>query len=132
MQLKTDLYIDGEWVLGDGTLPVTNPSTGNVIAEVQTAGQSHCDAAVSAAHNAFASWSNTAPRVRGEILRKAFEIMVAEADSLAKIVSMENGKVFSDARVRSHTPQNFSAGLLKRPFAHLEIIDRRLQAIRKF
>jgi succinate-semialdehyde dehydrogenase / glutarate-semialdehyde dehydrogenase len=98
MQLKTDLYIDGEWVLGDGTLPVTDPSTGNVIAEVQTAGQSHCDAAVSAAHNAFASWSNTAPRVRGEILRKAFEIMVAEADSLAKIVSMENGKVFSDAK----------------------------------
>ena len=98
MQLKTDLYIDGAWVKGDGTLPVTDPSTGNVIAEVQTAGDAQCDAAVTAAHNAFKTWSKTSPRVRSEILRKAFEIMIAEADHLAKIVSMENGKVFSDAK----------------------------------
>jgi succinate-semialdehyde dehydrogenase/glutarate-semialdehyde dehydrogenase len=51
-----------------------------------------------AAHNAFKTWSKTAPRVRSEILRKAFEIMIAEADHLAKIVSMENGKVLSDAK----------------------------------
>ena len=98
MQLKTDLYIDGAWVKGDGTLPVTDPSTGNVIAEVATAGEAHCDAAVTAAHNAFKTWSKTAPRVRSEILRKAYELMIAEADHLAKIVSMENGKVFSDAK----------------------------------
>ena len=98
MQLKTDLYIDGAWVKGDGTLPVTDTSTGNVIAEVATAGEAHCDAAVTAAHNAFKTWSKTAPRVRSEILRKAFELMIAEADHLAKIVSMENGKVFSDAK----------------------------------
>ena len=98
MQLKTDLYIDGAWVKGDGTLPVTDPSTGNVIAEVQTAGDAQCDAAVTAAHNAFKTWSKTAPRVRSEILRKAFEIMIAESDHLAKIVSMENGKVLSDAK----------------------------------
>jgi succinate-semialdehyde dehydrogenase/glutarate-semialdehyde dehydrogenase len=98
MQLKTDLYIDGAWVKGDGTLPVTDPSTGNVIAEVQTAGEAQCDAAVTAAHNAFKTWSKIAPRVRSEILRKAFELMIAEADHLAKIVSMENGKVFSDAK----------------------------------
>ncbi len=98
MQLKTDLYIDGAWVKGDGTLPVTDPSTGNVIAEVQTAGDAQCDAAVTAAHKAFATWSKTAPRVRAEILRKAFELMIAEANHLAKIVSMENGKVFTDAK----------------------------------
>ena len=98
MQLKTDLYIDGAWVKGDGTMPVTDPSTGNVIAEVATAGEAHCDAAVTAAHNAFKTWSKTAPRVRSEILRKAFELMIAEADHLAKIVSMENGKVLSDAK----------------------------------
>lgn len=98
MQLKTDLYIDGAWVKGDGTLPVTDPSTGNVIAEVQTAGDAQCDAAVAAAHNAFTSWSKTAPRVRSEILRRAFELMIADADHLAKIVSMENGKVLSDAK----------------------------------
>jgi succinate-semialdehyde dehydrogenase/glutarate-semialdehyde dehydrogenase len=98
MQLKTDLYIDGSWVKGDGTLPVIDPSTGNVIAEVATAGEAQCDAAVTAAHNAFKTWSKTAPRVRSEILRKAFEIMIAEAGQIAKIISMENGKVFSDAK----------------------------------
>ena len=98
MQLKTDLYIDGAWVKGDGTLPVTDPSTGNVIAEVQTAGDAQCDAAVAAAHKAFTSWSKTAPRVRSEILRRAYELMITEAGHLAKIVSMENGKVLSDAK----------------------------------
>jgi succinate-semialdehyde dehydrogenase/glutarate-semialdehyde dehydrogenase len=98
MQLKTELYIDGAWVKGDGTIPVYNPSTGAVIAEIATAGEAQCDAAVNAAHNAFPSWAKTAPRVRSEILRKAFEIMTAEADEIAKLVSMENGKVLSDAK----------------------------------
>lgn len=98
MKLKTELYIDGAWVKGDGTIPVYNPSTGAVIAEISTAGEAQCDAAVTAAHNAFPSWAKTAPRVRSEILRKAFEIMTAEADEIAKLVSMENGKVLSDAK----------------------------------
>jgi succinate-semialdehyde dehydrogenase/glutarate-semialdehyde dehydrogenase len=98
MEMKTDLYINGEWVKGDGKLPVYNPSTGEVIAEFQTAGEAQCDAAVTAAHAAFPSWAKTAPRVRAEILRKAFEIMTAEADQIARLVSMENGKVLSDAR----------------------------------
>jgi succinate-semialdehyde dehydrogenase/glutarate-semialdehyde dehydrogenase len=98
MQIKTDLYIDGAWVKGDGALPVYNPSTGQVIAEFQTAGEAQCDAALTAAHSAFPSWAKTAPRVRSEILRKAFEIMTAEADEIAKLVSMENGKVLSDAK----------------------------------
>ena len=98
MQIKTDLYIDGSWVKGDGALPVYNPSTGEVIAEFQTAGEAQCDAALTAAHNAFPSWAKTAPRVRSEILRKAFEIMTVEADEIAKLVSMENGKVLSDAK----------------------------------
>jgi succinate-semialdehyde dehydrogenase/glutarate-semialdehyde dehydrogenase len=53
---------------------------------------------VDAADRAFKSWAKTAPRVRGEILRKAFEIMVAESDRLAEIVSRENGKVLTDAK----------------------------------
>jgi succinate-semialdehyde dehydrogenase/glutarate-semialdehyde dehydrogenase len=53
---------------------------------------------VDAAHRAFKGWAKTAPRVRGEILRKAFEIMVAESDRLAEIISRENGKVLSDAK----------------------------------
>jgi succinate-semialdehyde dehydrogenase / glutarate-semialdehyde dehydrogenase len=98
MQLKTDLYIDGKWVKGDGSIPVTDPSTGEVIANVATAGDAECDAAVAAADRAFKTWSKTAPRVRAEILRKAFELMIAESDHLAKLTSMENGKVFSDAK----------------------------------
>ena len=98
MQLKTDLYIDGEWVKGSGTVAVWDPSNESVIAEIQVAGEKECDAAVEAAYRAFPEWAKTAPRYRAEILRKAFEIMIAEADQLAELVSRENGKVLSDAK----------------------------------
>ncbi len=98
MQLSTQLYIDGKWVNGASTMPVTNPSNESVIANVQISSEEQCIQAVDAAHRAFKGWAKTAPRVRGEILRKAFEIMVAEADRLAEIISRENGKVLSDAK----------------------------------
>jgi succinate-semialdehyde dehydrogenase/glutarate-semialdehyde dehydrogenase len=98
MQLSTQLYIDGKWVNGASTMPVTNPSDESVIANVQISSEEQCIEAVDAAHGAFKSWAKTAPRVRGEILRKAFEIMVAESDRLAEIISRENGKVLSDAK----------------------------------
>jgi succinate-semialdehyde dehydrogenase/glutarate-semialdehyde dehydrogenase len=98
MQLSTQLYIDGKWVNGTSTVPVTDPSDESVIANVQISSEEQCIQAIDAAHRAFKSWAKTAPRVRGEILRKAFEIMVAEADRLAEIISRENGKVLSDAK----------------------------------
>ena len=98
MQLSTRLYIDGKWVNGTSTLPVTDPSNESVIANVQISSEEQCIQAIDAAHRAFKSWAKMAPRVRGEILRKAFEIMVAEADRLAEIISRENGKVLSDAK----------------------------------
>jgi succinate-semialdehyde dehydrogenase/glutarate-semialdehyde dehydrogenase len=98
MQLKTQLYIDGKWVNGSSTLAVTDPSDESVIANVQVSSDKECADAVDAADRAFKSWAKTAPRLRGEILRKAFEIMVAEADRLAEIVSRENGKVLTDAK----------------------------------
>jgi succinate-semialdehyde dehydrogenase/glutarate-semialdehyde dehydrogenase len=98
MQLKTQLYIDGKWVNGASTLAVTDPSDDSVIANVQVSSDKDCADAVDAAARAFKSWSKIAPRVRGEVLRKAFEIMVAEADRLAEIVSKENGKVLTDAK----------------------------------
>jgi len=98
MQLKTQLYIDGKWVNGASTLAVTDPSDNSVIANVQVSSDKECADAVDAAARAFKSWSKTAPRVRGEVLRKAFEIMVAESDRLAEIVSKENGKVLTDAK----------------------------------
>ena len=98
MSLRNQLYIDGLWVDGNGKVPVYDPSTGKVITEVSTAGDTECDAAVDAAHNSFSTWSKTAPRVRAEILRKAFELMIKESDEIARIISMENGKVLSDAK----------------------------------
>ena len=98
MQLKTQLYIDGKWLDGASTIPVTDPSNESVIANVSVATDAQCTLAVDAASRAFITWSKTAPRIRGEILRKAFEIMVAEADRLAEIISKENGKVLTDAK----------------------------------
>jgi len=98
MQLSTQLYIDGKWVNGASTMPVTDPSDESVIANVQISSEEQCIQAVDAAHSAFKGWAKTAPRVRGEILRKAFEIMVAEVDRLAEIISRENGKVLSDSK----------------------------------
>ena len=98
MQLKTQLYIDGKWLDGASTIPVIDPSDESVIANVSVATDAQCALAVDAANSAFKTWSKTAPRIRGEILRKAFEIMVAEADRLAEIISKENGKVLADAK----------------------------------
>jgi succinate-semialdehyde dehydrogenase/glutarate-semialdehyde dehydrogenase len=98
VQLKTQLFIDGKWLDGTSTIPVIDPSDNTVIANVAVADDKHCITAIDAASSAFKSWAKTAPRVRAEILRKAFEIMAAESDRLAEIVTRENGKVLSDAK----------------------------------
>ena len=98
MQLKTQLFIDGKWLDGTSSIAVTDPSDNSIIANVAVASDEHCVAAIDAASNAFKSWAKTVPRVRAEILRKAFEIMVAESDRLAEIITKENGKVLSDAK----------------------------------
>jgi succinate-semialdehyde dehydrogenase/glutarate-semialdehyde dehydrogenase len=96
--MRTQLYIDGQWVDGNGTLDVIDPSDGSVIAKVATAGDAQIEAALAAADCAAPAWAKTAPRVRGEILRKAFEIMTQEADYLAELISKENGKALPDAK----------------------------------
>ncbi|MSZ10948.1 MAG: aldehyde dehydrogenase family protein, partial [Actinobacteria bacterium] len=96
--MRTQLFINGEWVDGSKTIPVYDPSDLSVIADVALAGDSQCEAALAAADAASASWAATAPRVRSEILRQAFEIMTAEADYLAELVSKENGKALPDAK----------------------------------
>jgi succinate-semialdehyde dehydrogenase/glutarate-semialdehyde dehydrogenase len=96
--MRTQLFINGEWVDGSKTTPVNDPSDLSVIADVALAGDSQIEAALAAADAASASWAATAPRVRSEILRKAFEIMTAEADYLAELVSKENGKALPDAK----------------------------------
>ncbi len=96
--MRPQLYIDGQWVDGNGTLDVIDPSDGSVIAKVATAGDAEIEAALAAADRAAPAWAKTAPRVRGEILRKAFELMTQEADYLAELISKENGKALPDAK----------------------------------
>ena len=96
--MRTQLYIDGQWVDGNGTLDVIDPSDGSVIAKVATAGDAEIEAALAAAPRAAPAWAKTAPRVRAEILRKAFELMTQEADYLAELISKENGKALPDAK----------------------------------
>jgi succinate-semialdehyde dehydrogenase/glutarate-semialdehyde dehydrogenase len=79
-------------------LDVIDPSDGSVIAKVATAGDAEIEAALAAADRAAPAWAKTAPRVRGEILRKAFELMTQEADYLAELISKENGKALPDAK----------------------------------
>lgn len=80
------------------SLTIINPATGETVDHVPNHSVQHCLDAVSGAHDAFPAWRATAPRVRGEILRRAFEIMIAEQDRLAELMVRENGKVLSDAR----------------------------------
>lgn len=98
MAIRSDLYIDGHWTSGDRREPVYDPSDGSVIAEVAIAGFEECDAAVDAAAAAFPSFAATPPRLRAEMLRRAYELMTAEVEQIACLVARENGKILADAR----------------------------------
>jgi succinate-semialdehyde dehydrogenase / glutarate-semialdehyde dehydrogenase len=95
----TELFVDGKWVAGsDGTLPVLDPSTGEVITEVARAGADDVARAVEAAAGAQPGWAATAPRERGEVLRKAFELMISRREEIAHVMSLEMGKSLTDSR----------------------------------
>lgn len=96
--IRSDLYINGEWVSTPNRHPVHDPSDNSIITEIAVAGEKEIDAALDAAATAFPTFAKMPARARGEILRKAFDIMIAEADDLARLVSRENGKVFADAK----------------------------------
>jgi succinate-semialdehyde dehydrogenase/glutarate-semialdehyde dehydrogenase len=94
------LYIDGQWrQAADGRLiEVVDPSTERVIAEVPDAAMVDVEAAVDAAARAAAGWRETPPRKRSEILRRCFELMTERSETLAELISIENGKALRDAR----------------------------------
>ncbi|NDV00061.1 NAD-dependent succinate-semialdehyde dehydrogenase [Pseudoroseicyclus tamaricis] len=91
------LYIGGEWRAGGG-IPVTDPSTGETLAEVADAGEAEAASAVEAAAAAAPGWRKTPPRQRSEILRRWFTLMTEHAEELALLISLENGKALPDAR----------------------------------
>ena len=91
------LYIGGKWEKGAG-IPVINPSTGDVLADVPDASVEDAALAVDAAEAAAKGWRDTPSRKRAEILRRWFELMSAHSEELAMLISLENGKALSDAR----------------------------------
>ena len=98
LEVNTGSLIGSEWVSGSSSIDVINPATGGVLATVANATITDCLAAVTAADRSFESWSKTAPRVRGEILRRAYELMIAEHEALSQLITLEMGKVITDAR----------------------------------
>ena len=97
--VPTDLWIGGQWKKSsDGQrFEVIDPATESVIASVASATVDDARTAVDVAQAAFGPWAARKPRERDEILRKAYELTMRDAERLAKLIS-ENGKALSDSR----------------------------------
>jgi succinate-semialdehyde dehydrogenase/glutarate-semialdehyde dehydrogenase len=94
------LFIGGEWrdASGGGTLGVEDPSTGETIAEVADATPEDATAALDAAVAVQGEWANHPPRERGEILRRAFEVITERADDLSLLMTLEMGKPIAESQ----------------------------------
>ena len=98
--LRQQLHIDGKWVDADDqrTKPVTNPATGTQLGTVPLAGAVETRRAIEAAARAFPAWSKRLAKERGAILRRWFDLMLANQDDLAIIMTAEQGKPLAEAR----------------------------------
>jgi len=98
--LHTDLFIDGAWqkASNGATFPVENPATHEVIAHVADGGPDDAARAIEAAGRAQAAWAKSTARERADILRRAFELVIANTDRLAAIMTAEMGKPLAEAR----------------------------------
>jgi succinate-semialdehyde dehydrogenase/glutarate-semialdehyde dehydrogenase len=98
--LRTKAYIDGEWVDGDGgnTFAVTNPATGETIAEVASCGTAETRRAIEAAETAFSAWRERSAKERAAILRQWFNLMMDAQEDLAQILTAEQGKPLAESR----------------------------------
>ncbi|WP_284981030.1 NAD-dependent succinate-semialdehyde dehydrogenase [Arthrobacter sp. efr-133-TYG-118] len=98
--VPTGLLINGQWLpaASGKTFDVEDPATGKVLVSISDAGAEDGAAALDAAAAAQASWARTAPRERGEILRRAFELVTARAEDFALLMTLEMGKPLAEAR----------------------------------
>ncbi|HZE06492.1 MAG TPA: aldehyde dehydrogenase family protein, partial [Solirubrobacteraceae bacterium] len=98
-EVPKQLYIGGEWRDGaKGTLGVEDPATGETLCEVADASTDDAKAALTAAVDAGPAWFDHPPRERGEILRRAFEAIVARTDELALLMTLEMGKPLKESK----------------------------------
>lgn len=97
---RTDLFIGGEWrpAASGERFDVHDPGTEQVIASVANAGADDARAAAKAAADAQPGWAALAPRARAEILRRSWELLTERADDLARLITLENGKVLAEAK----------------------------------
>jgi succinate-semialdehyde dehydrogenase / glutarate-semialdehyde dehydrogenase len=99
-RVPTDLYIDGRWraAAAGGTLAVEDPATAEPLVHVADAQAQDALAALAAAADAQAAWAAHPPRERGEILRRAYEAIVAQTEELALLMTLEMGKAVAESR----------------------------------
>lgn len=96
--LEPRAYINGQWIENGSTFPVYNPATGAKIADVTDVSVSETSAAIDYAYDAQKDWAAWTGKERAAVLRRWFDLMVANADDLAAILTAEMGKPLAEAK----------------------------------
>ena len=96
--IETRGYVNGAWVTKDKTFAVHNPATGDVIAQVADLDVADTSTAIDAAYAAKKDWATWTGKERAAIMRKWYDLMIANADDLATILTAEMGKPWAEAR----------------------------------
>jgi len=96
--LKTDALIDGLWVKGDRRFDVMDPATGQKLADVANLGPAHAEAAIQAADRAWTAWRNKTGKERSIVLRKWYDLLMANVEDLGRLMTAEQGKPFAEAK----------------------------------
>ena len=97
--LETRAYVNGEWIDGDdGTFDVTNPARGDIIAKVSDLSRAQVADAIAGAKAAQKDWASWTGKERSAVLRRWFELMMANVDDLGKILTAEQGKPLAEAK----------------------------------
>ena len=99
--LKTAAYIDGQWVQDEslGSFAVRNPANGDLLANVADLGGPHTLAAIDAADRAMTAWRARTGKERGQLLRRWFDLVMANQEDLAVLMTAEQGKVIAESRL---------------------------------
>ncbi len=105
MYAKLELYIDGQWLNGDGRAgeDVINPATEKPLARLPHASAADLDHALEAAKKGFAVWRATSAYDRAKIMRKAADLMRERYDAISKVLVQEEGKSYPEARAEVRT-----------------------------
>jgi succinate-semialdehyde dehydrogenase/glutarate-semialdehyde dehydrogenase len=96
--LKTDGLINGQWVKGSSRFDVCDPSNGRKLADVANLGPKDAEAAIAAANAAWPAWKAKTGKERSIILRKWFDLLMANQEDLGRLMTAEQGKPFAEAK----------------------------------